>query len=1078
MTDNNNTLRAVFLAALMVLWVFAGTVAFAGGAAAVSEGDLEDTRVSVEDQSTGAQTDYTASTSFQNTNDPGSDNPSGVAAVELVFEDASEFGGNTGNFSGREDVNVTIEDPNAGQYGETETRTVPLQSASEDGDTITLDFQDKENVSDDARLTVQTENDSVQNPSVDGTYELEFRSYTDEGPSDNFESATVEYDIEGDGGDDDEDRNTDAEFDGQATRWKGQILDFQARPDQCNTDRDSYQLRYYTPDQTTPYGGLIREITLNSSDGAQIPTRNVADFERVVIVAENDSGNKRIVDVDDGEQTATCYSDNDASDDDNGQDDWVEVIPQDFSADFEEDTVRVNSNATLDLESNRNGYDVYIDSEDFTQSELASIIEGASTTGINERRAQSEDVVRVNDTSTSDELEFDFGGVDTGNYTFDLTPTDTIPEDNASIEVREQLDDQAEFDSETGGFTVKRGDIQSPEGDEDATISIDTQGDVDFVVLTIGEQVRNNYETQVTAEPDEDGNIDIRMNTFLAGQYNESNEDRAYEAENGSIVDVSRNSPKLTGVLDEGQYFVTLENTNGAELDSGVVNIRPSNYENLSQLRHPDAPLGAADEVDEVAGNEDFSTTSKIAMADRDRSSERDLLVHRVNISGIYGALDAIANSDLENADGNQVLADAQSEDPLGVADRPVLEVELNQTNFKQNREPKVEQYQNPEDTDQFRFVIDEDNETLYVVTDVRDLELEREVGNQSSPIETQVNVNNPPDGEGDNFSFDFDVGPGFENEYEGGIDTYVPEGGTDVFVNIEDREGEFDEQNEDTVRVNPESNQTISGETNVAPGTEVVVAVDSRGPVRRANQTETNDLSPVFARTTAEVDEDGNFSADTFDFSDNEVGRTFTVTAQNQGFRNNAAKPGIVVEGEPANVSLSDITVPSDEDELATITVDSAYLPQGGFVTIHDGTLADGAVLDSVRGTSEYLEEDTLHEDIEVELDDPYTEDGTAIAMPHQDNGNETYDFVTSNGTEDAPYTAGDEDNIVTATASVTFETETPTPGTETPTETPTGTPTGTASPTGEDQPGFGAVLALIALIGAALLAARRNDF
>ena len=32
--DNSNKLRAVFLAALMFLWLFAGTVAFAGGAAA------------------------------------------------------------------------------------------------------------------------------------------------------------------------------------------------------------------------------------------------------------------------------------------------------------------------------------------------------------------------------------------------------------------------------------------------------------------------------------------------------------------------------------------------------------------------------------------------------------------------------------------------------------------------------------------------------------------------------------------------------------------------------------------------------------------------------------------------------------------------------------------------------------------------------------------------------------------------------------------------------------------------------------------------------------------------------------
>ena len=128
---------------------------------------------------------------------------------------------------------------------------------------------------------------------------------------------------------------------------------------------------------------------------------------------------------------------------------------------------------------------------------------------------------------------------------------------------------------------------------------------------------------------------------------------------------------------------------------------------------------------------------------------------------------------------------------------------------------------------------------------------------------------------------------------------------------------------------------------------------------------------------------------------------------------------------------------------------------------------------------SSEYLEGDTVHENVVVVLDDPYTEDGEIIPMAHKDtNNNETYDFVTSDGEEDGPYTDGGE--AVVAQASVTFEEETATPTaepteeTETPTESPTETPTETS----EDQPGFGAVLALIALIGAALLAARRNDF
>jgi len=1070
--DNNNTLRAVFLAALMVLWVFAGTVAFAGGAAAVSDGDLEDTRVSVEDQSTGAQTDYTASTSFQNTNDPNSTNPSGVAAVELVFEDASEFGGNTGNFSGREDVNVTIDDPNAGQYGEPTSRTVPLQDTINDGDSVALDFQEKENVSSDAELTVQFENRPIQNPSVEDTYELEFRSYTDEGPSDEFESDTAQYEITGDGGDDADDRPTDAEFDGQATRWKGQILDFQAFPNQCNTD--NYQLRYYTPDENTPYGTLIREITLNATNGAQIPTRNVADNERVVIVANDSNGNKAIVDVDDGEQqTPECTSRN-AGDSPNGNDDWVEVIPQEFDTEFQEDAVQSGTNATLNVDSNRNGYDVYVASDDFSSAELSNIVEGASTNNVNSNRAPSDDSVRVNGISSAEELNFDFGGVDPGNYSFELSPVDTIPEDNSSIEVTEEVPGDAEFESDTGAFTVKRGDIQSPEGSPEATISVDTQGGFDYVVLVIGDEDRNNYETQVTAEPDDNGNVDIRMNTFLAGQVDEQNESRAYDAENGTIVDVTRNSPKLTGVLDEGQYDVTLEDTNGAELDAGVVNIRPSSYEDLTQLRHPDAPLGAADSVSELSENEDLSETGLVTLAERDRSNERDLLIHRANISGIYGALTLLASADdLESANGNQVLSNAQAIDPETDAyNDAILNVSLRQINFVQNTEPKVEEYEDPSESNEFRFVIDEDNETVYLVTDVRDLELEREVGGQANPDPAQIEP-------GDDFEFEFAIGPGFNETYRGGIDTYVPEGNTTTQLDTEDREATLGKENADRVRVEAKSNQTIGGQTNIAPGSNITIAVDSSSRTRRANDTDTSDLAPVFQRATVTVQEDGSFRASTFDFSDNEVNRRFSVSAQNQGFEDSAEKPGIVLG--PANVSIEeDVTVPVDQDELASVTVDSVYLPDGGFVTIHDGSVTEGEVFNSVRGTSEYLEGDVVHENVVVELDDPYTEDGAIVPMAHKDtNNNQTYDFVTSNGEEDGPYTDGG--SAVIAQASVTFEEETATPTdeptdtTETATDEPTDTPTETPS---EDQPGFGAVLALIALIGAALLAARRNDF
>ena len=147
------------------------------------------------------------------------------------------------------------------------------------------------------------------------------------------------------------------------------------------------------------------------------------------------------------------------------------------------------------------------------------------------------------------------------------------------------------------------------------------------------------------------------------------------------------------------------------------------------------------------------------------------------------------------------------------------------------------------------------------------------------------------------------------------------------------------------------------------------------------------------------------------------------------------------------------------------TVVVENAYVPEGGFVTIHDGSLLDGEALGSVRGTSDYLEAEP-HSNIEIELDDPYEEDGTVIAIPHRDtNGNWEYDFVDSEGGADAPYLTEGGDAVV-ADASLTVESMDE--------ETDDGGMTGETDTS--DGVGFGAVVALVAVAGA-VLAARRPD-
>ncbi|WP_435062542.1 DUF7282 domain-containing protein [Halobaculum sp. EA56] len=105
-----------------------------------------------------------------------------------------------------------------------------------------------------------------------------------------------------------------------------------------------------------------------------------------------------------------------------------------------------------------------------------------------------------------------------------------------------------------------------------------------------------------------------------------------------------------------------------------------------------------------------------------------------------------------------------------------------------------------------------------------------------------------------------------------------------------------------------------------------------------------------------------------------------------------------------------------NQETDGTGVRVAAATLPEGGFVAIHDASLFQGEVLDSVIGVSDALDPGR-HHDIHVDLfegvpggdfDRDELEDGEPlVAMPHLDtNDNGHYDFVRSQGNQDGPYT------------------------------------------------------------------------
>ncbi|MDF9743963.1 MSCRAMM family adhesin SdrC [Natrinema sp. S1CR25-10] len=128
-----------------------------------------------------------------------------------------------------------------------------------------------------------------------------------------------------------------------------------------------------------------------------------------------------------------------------------------------------------------------------------------------------------------------------------------------------------------------------------------------------------------------------------------------------------------------------------------------------------------------------------------------------------------------------------------------------------------------------------------------------------------------------------------------------------------------------------------------------------------------------------------------------------------------------------PTDVTVSDDATVSFENQSSggsSVVVDEVFVPEGGFVTMHDSSIADGAVFESIRGTSEYLEAG-LHRDVVIRLDDELEEDDALFGMAHRDtNDNNKYDFPASEGEEDGPYTTdGDivmDDGDVTVSAAV----------------------------------------------------------
>jgi len=639
----------------------------------------------------------------------------------------------------------------------------------------------------------------------------------------------------------------------------------------------------------------------------------------------------------------------------------------------------------------------------------------------------------------NDNVVFDFGNqsADDSPYYVRVTDNQTgVSAESDQINVSESDEGEASFETST---------VQDEVGDVvNITVQVDNTEDA---VINVGDQEDDNYYVQGQLEDDDgDGEVTVQFNSYTAGDHSNSTvlsvpgDDDIDNIEEGG--DYTRNGLG-DDTLEAGSYSMNVTAGTSPDVTSpdsvGTMRLSDNSVESIQTWAAPsDADIDDddVDVYDRIGEN----------LTQSDNIAAEDVVVHQIQASGIEGALEY---EEEDQSAGSTTAAFTQAVDTDGDSsgtDTAGLTLYLNRSDVGANADP------DPVDFgvgDPLTVVEDADNNTYFVAVDTSDVEFSNSNDQLVDEEDTRLNAT-------------FSVREGPLTDDQSSVSALYRTSERDATLNL-DEDG--------FVTVSAATGQEVSGDTNVAPGSEFEVEMESE-----------SEANPFVLRPEATVGPNGTYTA-TADFSDYSAGTNFTVqTLDVDGDEDfSDEEDGRIVEASTATVSISD-----QESVGSEVTVDSAQLSDGGFIVIHDGSLLEGDVEGSVIGSSEYLEAGS-HEDITVTLDEPMDENFTAIAMPHQDtNDNEAYDFPDADG----PYTQNG--SAVTDSANVTVatgpsETETEPPETETePPETETEPPETETEPmdtetevetTAADGPGFTAAIALIALVAAALLAVRRNN-
>ncbi|WP_255246108.1 BGTF surface domain-containing protein [Halolamina sp. CBA1230] len=643
--------------------------------------------------------------------------------------------------------------------------------------------------------------------------------------------------------------------------FAGETVVFDADSDEENGNEGDYVLRSGQPD-----GDNEPESTLSINQTTGVVNVDTSDLS-----------------------TGSYYITNDGTD----QADLIfEVIEMDFGAEFTDSTVGnlgAESNTTVEFTSDNRGgeaFSVYVTSDEFDDEELEDIFPSASDIDPAE-----EDGVEITGVNAGEEFDVTFAGYEAGNYSFDFTVADTSATAEDSIEVTETGEGAATFTNTS--VTEEQGDIVEQ--------TVELQGASNTASVVIGDLGDTGYQGNFTLlDDDDDGEVTFYFNTYTAGTAPDNEvvtlgEDTEF-AEDGEFEEPQG----LNDLLDTGDYDMYAMAGDQSNDYSEVLNSYDSVATIYLQERSTNSmtlwtaseetTLDSVDAISSAVEDDALTESQEIAM--------EDLMVHEVDATGLSGAF---------GVEESGVV----TESFLDGLDTGAYNLTMEQENPAPNREAKTLNTSSLDDSS-VTVIANAESDTYYIALDTQHIEFQRN-GNTFSGDEVV----------GEEYTTVFSVQDpallGMDREATPESDEYETVNSTVTFA---DREITFDE---DPITVGAASEQTISGTTTVAPGSEISFRVSA-----------TEDTQPRFVKNAdATVQADGTWSV-TFDFSDQSVDDTFNVNAR--GAVPSTDMAGSVVESPTTDTPTEGTDTPSEGTETGTPSEGTAT-PSEGTATPSDGT-------------------------------------------------------------------------------------------------------------------------------------------